>query len=78
MNKATIIITMIFSIITLFKLYFLFKNGIKKSLKRKLVMLLVVAPMLGIFMFLNPEYKILNPKDMFKDFVSLVIEKSDI
>lgn len=78
MDTATIIVTTIFSLMIIFKLYSLRKNGIKKTLKRKLVLLPIVAVVVGMFILLNPEYEIKNPKDMLTDFVSSIIEKNGV
>lgn len=78
MDTATIIVTTIFSLMIIFKLYSLRKNGIKKTLKRKLVVLPIVAVVVGMFILLNPEYEIKNPKDMLTDFVSSIIEKNGV
>ena len=78
MDTATIIVSTVFALIILFKIYNLRKKGIKETLKQKLVVLPVVAVVVGIFMILNPEYELQSPKSMLTEFVSSFIEEKDI
>lgn len=78
MDITTAIVTIIFSFIILFKLYSLRKNGIKETLKRKIIVFPIIIGILGIFVLLNPEHTLQNPKDILTDFVSSIVNKKDI
>ena len=85
MNTTAIAVISLIVIIILIKLYSMFntinKKGIKSFfqgfLKQKLIMLSIVAVVLGIYMFFNPDFQFENPKDLVIDYVSVLINKGE-
>ena len=85
MNITAISVISLITIVFVFKLYNAFKNikdkGIKgfftSFLKQKVIMLSIVAVVLGIYMFFNPDFQFENPKDLIIDYVSVLINKGE-
>ena len=78
MDTVTIIVSTVFALIILFKLYNLRKKGIKETLKQELIVLPIVAVVVGVFIVLNPGYELQSPKTMLTEFISSFIEEKDI
>ena len=78
MDTASIIVTILFIALLAYKLYSIRKKGLKQALTQKLVVLPIVAIILGVFMLINPDFEMQNPKDLLTGFVAEIIDEKDV
>ena len=78
MNNTAIIVTVLMVLFVLFKIYNGYKTistkGIKGLVTQKLGMLVVVGSVIGIFMLINPDFEMQNPKELITEYISTVVE----
>ena len=77
MNYVSIIITVLIILVMLAKFYNMFntikKKGIKGVLTQKLIMISVVGIIIGIYVLINPDATIENPKTLITEYVSVLV-----
>jgi F0F1-type ATP synthase membrane subunit a len=75
---TTIIFSTLVILLTLFKLYSIKKKGLKDFFKsfltKKLIVLPIIALIYGVFMLINPDVEIQNPKTILTEYISSVTQ----